>query len=47
MAKIRNIKIDKLHYINTQNLFAKGQYYKLIDFLQSLTLKYIKNLLFY
>lgn len=35
-------KIAKLHYQNAINLFAKGQYDELIDFLQSLTLKYKK-----
>ncbi|WP_286641308.1 hypothetical protein [Spiroplasma ixodetis] len=42
MAGRRKDKIAKLHYENAQNLFAKGQYYELIDFLQSLTLQYKK-----
>ncbi|WP_339045930.1 hypothetical protein [Spiroplasma endosymbiont of Colias croceus] len=39
MAGRRKNKIAKLHYENAINLFAKGQYYELIDFLQSLTLQ--------
>ncbi|WJG69456.1 Mbov_0401 family ICE element transposase-like protein [Spiroplasma ixodetis] len=42
MAGRRKNQIAKLHYEYGQNLFAKGQYYKLIDFLQTLTLKYSK-----
>ncbi|WP_342257670.1 Mbov_0401 family ICE element transposase-like protein [Spiroplasma endosymbiont of Nomada ruficornis] len=40
MAGRRKNQIAKLHYQNAINLFAKGQYYELIDFLQSLTLQY-------
>ncbi|BDT04966.1 Mbov_0401 family ICE element transposase-like protein [Spiroplasma ixodetis] len=42
MTGRRKNKIAKLHYQNAINLFEKGQYYELIDFLQSLTLQYKK-----
>ncbi|WP_338958625.1 Mbov_0401 family ICE element transposase-like protein [Spiroplasma endosymbiont of Tiphia femorata] len=42
MAGRRKNQIAKLHYQNAINLFAKGQYYELIDFLQLLTLQYKK-----
>lgn len=42
MAGRRKDKIAKLHCEYAQNLFAKGQYDELIDFLQSLTEKYKK-----
>lgn len=42
MAGRRKNKIAKLHYEYAQNLFSKGQYYELIDFLNSLILKYPK-----
>ncbi len=42
MAGRRKNKIAQLHYEYAQNLFSKGQYYELINFLNSLTLKYQK-----
>lgn len=42
MAGRRKNKIAQLHYKYAQNLFSKGQYYELIDFLNSLTAKYQK-----
>ncbi|BDT04597.1 Mbov_0401 family ICE element transposase-like protein [Spiroplasma ixodetis] len=42
IAGRRKNKIAKLHYQNAITLFEKGQYYELIDFLQSLTLQYKK-----
>ncbi|WP_458257846.1 hypothetical protein [Spiroplasma endosymbiont of Dactylopius coccus] len=42
MAGRRKNKIAKLHYENAINLFAKGKYYELINFLQLLTLQYKK-----
>ncbi|WP_342276391.1 hypothetical protein [Spiroplasma endosymbiont of Nebria brevicollis] len=42
MVGRRKDKIAKFHYEYAQNLFTKGEYDELIDFLQSLTLKYKK-----
>ncbi|WP_425380809.1 Mbov_0401 family ICE element transposase-like protein [Spiroplasma endosymbiont of Polydrusus pterygomalis] len=42
MAGRRKNKIAQLHYKYAQNLFSKGQYYELIDFLNSLKYQKLK-----